>query len=384
MADKKDEQDLDNTGTTSFLVGDNMLAGLDFTNSKFKFTDAPKNTAKKADETIEEDPSNNLQPANEVKDEITHDEEDTDETETEVADENSETNEEQEVSPIKVFADILVGKGLADEFKPEDFEDSDEFLTKLYDNKLKKDLETEITAYKDSIPEALRELIDNYEEGVPLHELLKKEATISEYSSIKVEDLKEDEVKQKNIVKENLRRQGLSEEKAQAKVDRMETAGILSDEAEDALESLIKYEQKAKQDFIAQEKAAEQAEKQNYQNWLKSLDTTIKAKQEIVPGVKLTDSQRKQLYEAITKPVDRHPQTKAPITAFQKKQLEDPEYLIKVAYLANVLNWDFGALERSLTTKVVKKVTNTATTYKEPPSKMKGVDMSILKKIARS
>lgn len=374
MAEKKKNEGQEATQEIAGLIGDNLLSGISFEGAKgFKWDEPKKVIPPIATEETEIETEIEVEAS--IEDEVGT-------TETEL-DDNGQPVVKEDESPIKIFADILINNGLAEKYEEKDFEDSEGFLTKLYENKFKKDLDSEIEQYKNSIPEELRELFENYEEGVPLHKLLAIESKISEYSSITLEDLKEDENKQKTIVKENLLRQGLSEEKATAKVERMEAAGLLSDEAEDALENLVKYEKHAKQVEINRAKTEKDNEQKGYQEWLKNLDTTIKGKTEIVEGVKLTDTQKKQLYEAITKPVDRHPQTKQPITAFQKKQLEDPDYLIKVAYLANVLNWDFKALERSITTKVVKRVTKDATTYQEPPSKLKGVDLSILRKFVR-
>ena len=112
-----------------------------------------------------------VEPSEEVKEEIK--DEPASETKTEDKEEpvsetteTSETEEETE-NAFRIFAEMQRDKGLID-FKDEEFEENDEWLL----SKISDTIEYKVNEYKDTIPSEIKYLLDNYEAGVPLGDLI--------------------------------------------------------------------------------------------------------------------------------------------------------------------------------------------------------------------
>ena len=84
-----------------------------------------------------------------------------------VSETEAESDTEEEVSALRVFAEMQRDKGLID-FKDDEFEADEEWLL----SKVGETVETKVQDYKDSMPEEIKYLLDNYEAGVPLNNLL--------------------------------------------------------------------------------------------------------------------------------------------------------------------------------------------------------------------
>lgn len=117
----------------------------------------------------------------------------------------------------------------------------------------------------------------------------------------------EDEDNQKLAVKDYLRLSGYTEEQINRKIERYEDAGVLEDEASDAIERLKIYKQ---QQIEQQQKAQEQYRMQQEQQameFVNSLNSTI-TNLKTIRGVNIPKEDRKLLFDYITK-VDATGQT---------------------------------------------------------------------------
>ena len=271
--------------------------------------------------------------------------------------EDSEAEEETE-NAFRVFAEMQRDKGLID-YKDEDFEESDDWLL----DKISNTIEDKVGEYKDSIPEEIKYLLDNYEAGVPLGSLLEMQNQEQVYESISVENLEKSDSLQKNVVKDLLMRTGWSEERANKKIQRYEDAGVLHEEAEEALSSLVEIQKQEKQQFVENKKREEQQRVETHQKWLGDLKDHIGTKEEILPGFKLSPKDKDNLYKGITK-LDR--EGKNEIMRMREK---DPEFDLKIAYLATILKWDFSAFERQSTTKSTRKLADVIKSTKKTGSR---------------
>jgi hypothetical protein len=276
---------------------------------------------------------------------------------------------ETEESPIKVWGEILKEKGLID-YTDEEFEDTEDFLASKYEQQVNKGVDT----YKESLPPLIKELLDKYEEGVPLDQLIEKESRIMEYSSIPTEAIDEDENLQKSIITRKLTLEGKTQPEIEEELTDLEDGKLLAKQAKRDLKIIIGHEKREKDYLIATKTAEKQKEKADYAAWLTKLDTDIKKRTEIIPGLPLTDLQRKTLYEGITK-LDGKGKN-----AITRMREADPDYDLKVAYLALVHKLDISKIEAKVATKAAKKLADTVTTYKEP-SRLKGVDRDVMKNI---
>lgn len=133
---------------------------------------------------------------------------------------------------------------------------------------------------------------------------------------------------QKAILREHMLNQGYKEEKIKRALDRYEDAGVLQDEAEEALELVKEFrEKKAKKLLAEQEKFAldEQKAKQDFVETVYSTVGQLKT----VRGVTISESERKELLDYMFKT------DKAGLTPMQK-DYQDPSKrinnLIETAY----------------------------------------------------
>jgi len=303
-------------------------------------------------------------------------EEDSEEPVSETS-EASETQEGED-NAFRLFAEMQREKGLID-FKDEDFEENDEWLF----SKISDTIESKVNEYKDTIPSEIKYLLDNYEAGVPLGNLLEMQNKEQVYESITVENLEKSDALQKNVVRDLLMKTGWSEERANKKIQRYEDAGVLHEEAEEALASLVDLQKHEKEQFVENKKKEQQQRIQAHEKWLVDLKEHIGNKEEILPGFKLSPKDKDNLYKGITK-LDR--QGKNEIMRLREK---DPEFDLKIAYLATVLKWDFSAFERQSTTKSTRKLADAIKSTKKTGSRpsrgtSNTVDFSTMRKSLRS
>jgi len=108
----------------------------------------------------------------------------------------------------------------------------------------------------------------------------------------------------------------------------------------------------------------------------------ISKKEEILPGFELSPKDKDNLYKGITK-LDKS--GKNEIMRLREK---DPEFDLKIAYLATVLKWDFSAFERQSTTKSTRKLADAIKSTKKTGSRpsrgtSKNVDFDTMRKSLR-
>jgi hypothetical protein len=276
----------------------------------------------------------------------------------EVAAEAETEEEESGESALKVFAEIQRDTGLID-FNDDEFEDSEEWLL----SRVQDTINSKVEEYKESMPEEIKYLLENHEAGVNMYDLLKSESQQQTYDSIDKEKLGNSESTQKKLVKDLLALNGFSQAQIEKKVARYEDAGVLLEEAEEALATLQEVQKQHKQQLIEQQKQEKQQKVEAHKTWLSDLKGHIGKKEEILPGFKLNPKDKDLLYSGITK-LDR--QGKNEIMRIREK---DPEFDLKIAYLATVLKWDFSAFERQSTTKSTRKLADAIKSTKKTGSR---------------
>ena len=298
-------------------------------------------------------------------------------SETPEASETESTEEEEELNPIRVFAELQRDQGLID-FNDDDFEDSEEWLlTKVQDT-----INDKVTEYKENMPDEIKYLLENYEAGVNMYDLLNIGATTQSYEKIAEDSLKDNLGLQKMLVKDLLSKSGWSEERIIRKLERYEDTGVLQEEAEDALASLKEIQVQEKENLIKTQKEEQKQRVQAHEQWLGELKDHIGKKEEILPGFKLSPKDKDNLYKGITK-LDR--QGKNEIMRLREK---DSEFDLKIAYLATVLKWDFSAFERQSTTKSTRKLADAIKSTKKTGSRpsrgtSNNVDFNTMRKSLR-
>ena len=288
-------------------------------------------------------------------------------------DDNSKKDDEVEESAIKLWAEFASERGLMDIEDGEEIEDSEEFLIKKYNQKVEKAVES----YKKSLPEDLRTILEAYETGVPLNDYLEAESRIADYSSVDADKLKEDVKLQKDIMKAYLRAQEYEDSEIEAKIEKYEENLLLEDEASHALKKLVKIEQRQKDKMLEEAKNKKANYEKQYEERLTNFKNSVMGKEEIIKGIPVTKEQREAIIDLTTKPV-AITKDGVPITALKKMELEDPDFLIKLAYMAS-LNWDLSTIQRKANTEAVRKVKKGVDSDKsgDLPSK---IDLNIIRK----
>lgn len=168
------------------------------------------------------------------------------------------------------------------------------------------------------------------DEMAKLDEYVRNGGDIRDYLSIdkdlSIDDMDlSDEVDQKAAVKELLREKGFAAKQIDKKVARYEEAGVLEDEAEDAIEELKEIRQRKKEKLLADQQKAAEASKEKQQEFFTSVVSEIKGMSSI-RGINIPEKDKTVLLEYIFKP-DTDGRTK-----YQKDYAKNIKNLIESAY----------------------------------------------------
>lgn len=221
------------------------------------------------------------------------------------------TSEELIVNFFDSLSEQLGWSDVEDEDKPKTAEDLIEYFKDVIE-------ENSVPQYASEEVEKLDEFVRN---GGNLKDYFSIDADI-DLDNIEVED---NEINQKLVVKEFLKEKGFSAKQIDKKITKYEDAGILEDEAVDALEALkdIKAERKEKL-LEEQQKSAREAQKQQ-QTFFNNVVSEIKGMDSIY-GIEIPEKDKQALLEYIFKPDAEG------VTKYQKDYAKSLKNLITSAY----------------------------------------------------
>lgn len=233
----------------------------------------------------------------------------------EVEEEEEETIETGEEEVITGFFDSLAQQlgwdDIEDDEKPKTAEDLIDYFKEVIE-------ENSTPKYSSEEVEKLDEFVRN---GGNLKDYFSIDADI-DLTDIEVED---NEINQKIVVKELLKEKGYSAKSIEKKLTKYEEAGILEDEAIDALEELREIKDKKKEQLLVnQQKQAEEAQRQQ-QEFFENVVTEIKGMNSIY-GVEVPEKDKRALLEYIFK-ADANG-----VTRYQKDYAKSLKNLITSAY----------------------------------------------------
>lgn len=221
------------------------------------------------------------------------------------------TSEELIVNFFDSLSEQLGWSDVEDEDKPKTAEDLIEYFKDVIE-------ENSVPQYASEEVEKLDEFVRN---GGNLKDYFSIDADI-DLDNIEVED---NEINQKLVVKEFLKEKGFSAKQIDKKITKYEDAGILEDEAVDALEALkdIKAERKEKL-LEEQQKSTREAQKQQ-QTFFNNVVSEIKGMDSIY-GIEIPEKDKRALLEYIFKPDAEG------VTKYQKDYAKSLKNLITSAY----------------------------------------------------
>lgn len=312
-AGKTNKEDIDNN-----LEDDLNVASEELTDEELEELRKPKKEKKvekrKPEEDEEEDEEDDIDDSEEEEEE-----EPVKKTKKakkeEVEEEEEETIETGEEEVITGFFDSLAQQlgwdDVEDDEKPKTAEDLIDYFKEVIE-------ENSMPKYSSEEVEKLDEFVRN---GGNLKDYFSIDADI-DLTDIEVED---NEINQKIVVKELLKEKGYSAKSIEKKLTKYEEAGILEDEAIDALEELREIKDKKKEQLLVnQQKQAEEAQRQQ-QEFFENVVTEIKGMNSIY-GVEVPEKDKRALLEYIFK-ADANG-----VTRYQKDYAKSLKNLITSAY----------------------------------------------------
>lgn len=200
---------------------------------------------------------------------------------------NFDSNETEMVTNFfDAIAEKLEWADVTDEEKPKNVEDLINYFSKVIEEDSKPQYASEEI-----------EALDNY---------VKQGGDLAKYLQIDAElDLDEidldDETNQKLVVKSLLREKGFNEKQIDKKISKYIDAGLLEDEAQDAIEDLKEIKEQKKEQLLAEQKRAYEQYRQRQQDFCDNVVTEIKNLKNI-RGIAIPEKDKKVLMDYILKP----------------------------------------------------------------------------------
>lgn len=212
------------------------------------------------------------------------------ETIEEEAEEEEEIEDNNEENVVTNFFDAMAEKLNWEFEEDEDKPKSVDELINYFQNVIE----------ENSKPEYSSEEVEALDNFVKQGGDLKKYLTID--AELDLDDIDmEDETNQKLIVKQLLKEKGFSTSKIDKLVNRYEEAGLLEDEAQDALEDLKEIKEERKKQLLEDQKKAYREQLQRQQQFYDNVVSEIKGLKNI-RGITVPEKDKKVLMDYILKP----------------------------------------------------------------------------------
>lgn len=138
-------------------------------------------------------------------------------------------------------------------------------------------------------------------------------------------NIEDSEVNQKLVIKEFLKEKGFNAKQIEKKLTKYEEAGLLEDEATDALEALRDIKEQKKQQLLEEQEKSASELKKRQREYFNSVVTEIKGMDNI-RGIKIPQKDKQALLEYIFKP------TADGKTQYQKDYSKSVKNLLESAY----------------------------------------------------
>lgn len=235
-------------------------------------------------------------------------------TDTDNNDDDTQDDDVSDNNPVSTFFGVLADKMGWDIDEEDEIPNTPEELVNYFQQVIE----------SNSVPQYANEEVEKLDEFVRNGGDIKKYFEIDAPLDIEDIDITEED-NQKSVVREFLKEKGFNAKQIDKKLTKYEDAGLLEDEAEDALEALKEIREQKKQQLLEnQEKAAVERQKQQ-QAYFNAVVNEIKGMDNI-RGVKIPEKDKRVLLEYIFKP------NADGITGFQRDWQKSVKNLIESAY----------------------------------------------------
>lgn len=226
-----------------------------------------------------------------------------------IPDDNSESD--TIISFFDSISERLGWEDVEDDEKPKTAEELVEYFQEVIE-------ENSVPQYASEEVEALDKFVKN---GGNLRDYFQIDGEL-DLEDFEIED---NEVNQKLVIKEFLKEKGFSSKQIDKKLTKYEDAGLLEDEATDALEALRDIREQKKQQLLEEQEKSASELKKRQQEYFNSVVTEIKGMDNI-RGIKIPQKDKQALLEYIFKP------TADGKTQYQKDYSKSVKNLLESAY----------------------------------------------------
>ena len=273
----------------------------------------------KQEETEEEEDEDDNKLVKKTKNTKKIEEEDDEDNSTDDAvDSNVDDNipgDDDETTAIVSFFDALSEKlgwdDVEENEKPKTAQDLVEYFREVIEDNSKPD-------YASEEIEKLDEFVRN---GGNLKDYFQLDADI-DLDNVVIED---NEVNQKAVVRMLLKEKGFSSTRIDKMINKYEDAGILEDEAQDAIEDLKEIKEAKKKQLLEEQQKQAQAVKRQQQEFFNNVMNEIKGMDSIY-GIAIPEKDKKALLEYIFKPNSKG------VTKYQEDYAKSLKNLVTSAY----------------------------------------------------
>lgn len=270
-------------------------------------------------EESEDDEEEDNKPVKKTKDtKKVKEEDDEDDSTDDTVDDNVDDNipsDDDEATAIIGFFDALSEKlgwdDVEEDEKPKTAQDLVEYFREVIEDNSKPD-------YASEEVEKLDEFVRN---GGNLRDYFQLDADL-DLDNLNLED---DEVAQKAVVRMLLKEKGFSSTRIDKMITKYEDAGILEDEAQDAIEDLKEIKESKKKQLLEEQQKQAQAVKRQQQEFFNNVMNEIKGMDNIY-GITIPEKDKKALLEYIFKPNSKG------VTKYQEDYAKSLKNLVTSAY----------------------------------------------------
>ena len=306
------------------------------------------------------DPDNEDDEEDQVDESVIEKEEDDDdviEEDDHIQEDNDDVTEvDDEVSLIEPFVELFskeLGWELGDEDKPKNVKELVDYMSEIIDVNSQPQYASQEIADLDEFVKAGGDVKSFFEKvysnpGVDEYDISKKEHQIA-------------------VVKELLKIKGLSDARIEKTIDRYEDAGVLEEEAEDALEIVNEHREENKKKLLIDQKKQHEEYTKRQQNYIASVSKTIESIDSI-KGIPITKKDRLQLRDYIFKVGSDGK------TDFQRDYSSDTKFLIESAFFTMKKDDDLtqklkSKAQSSAVTEFKRKLKNTTRRNRDDASR---------------
>ena len=271
---------------------------------------------------------------------------------------NQESVNNTEETILKAWGDEFKTNNILSDEDLKEFDGSFDGLVKAFHNReVRTGLEM-VEDYKSQLPQELKMLAENWEEGVPLDELINIRSNQMRYSSINEKELDEKPETQKAVVAEYLRKTTkFSDAKIQKEIERLLELDELKGEARDGLKELKAFESEAEDILKKETKKQQERRREENSKVIREYEKTVKSIKEVIPGIKIDDKMAEKMLKYTIDPVGLDGYGN-PVSYIQSLRQSDPyNFDLKLNYIMEVTKGltDFSKISNTIKTSTNKE-----------------------------